>query len=57
MAPRIEKAARWLIELREHQPKIIPALCRQFALSKIEAISAIREASRLRMIARSEGGE
>jgi hypothetical protein len=57
MMPSIENAARWLIEQREQQTKIIPSLCRRFDLSAADAIAAIREANRLRMAARPEGGE
>jgi hypothetical protein len=58
MTPSIESAARWLVEKHEQQqPRIIPTLCRQFGLSAVDAIAAIREANRLRMVARTEGGE
>ncbi len=50
MSPNIARAAAWLVNEhdRDQQPKVIPAICRTFGLTAVQAIEAIREANRLR---------
>lgn len=48
MSPEIAKAADWLQSQARAPHPIIPNICRQFGLTAVQAIAAIREANRVR---------
>lgn len=49
MTPETLQAAQWLLSHRDRRPNpIVPTIRRQFGLTTVQAIDAIREANRLR---------